>query len=297
MLASGGCGLIYGRSTMSMACTGSAASRAFQAGAKYGNAEFIQVHPTAIPGADKLRLMSESARGEGGRVWVPRKPQDPRRPATDSRSRALLLPRRALSEVRQPGAARHRHARDLQRLHARRAERRAGPAVRLPRRDAHSARDCSTASSAASWTSTRSSRASIRANVPMKIFPAVHYSMGGLWVDYEAHGRRRAGRRLAAQPADQHSRPVRHRRVRLPVSRRQPAGGQLAVELHLQRPDRGPGHRQPDRSRCQAAGGRAAGALVRQAPSASTRPTARPLLHRPGGGENPYLHPPGVGPA
>ena len=72
IVASGGCGLIYGRSTMSMACTGSAASRTFQAGAKYANAEFIQVHPTAIPGADKLRLMSESARGEGGRVWVPR---------------------------------------------------------------------------------------------------------------------------------------------------------------------------------------------------------------------------------
>ncbi len=82
IVASGGCGLIYGRSTMSMVCTGSAASRTFQAGAKYGNPEFIQVHPTAIPGADKLRLMSESARGEGGRVWVPRKPQDPR-PAKD----------------------------------------------------------------------------------------------------------------------------------------------------------------------------------------------------------------------
>jgi succinate dehydrogenase / fumarate reductase flavoprotein subunit len=72
ILATGGCGLIYGRSTMSMVCTGSAVSRAFQAGAKYGNPEFIQVHPTAVPGADKLRLMSESARGEGGRVWVPR---------------------------------------------------------------------------------------------------------------------------------------------------------------------------------------------------------------------------------
>jgi succinate dehydrogenase/fumarate reductase flavoprotein subunit len=59
-----------------MACNGSAASRCYQAGAKYGNGEFIQVHPTAIPGADKLRLMSESARGEGGRVWVPRTPQD-----------------------------------------------------------------------------------------------------------------------------------------------------------------------------------------------------------------------------
>src|SRR5438477_1989630 len=78
LVGSGGPGLIYGRSTMSMACTGSAASRCFQVGAKFGNGEFIQVHPTAIPGADKLRLMSESARGEGGRVWVPRKAQDTR---------------------------------------------------------------------------------------------------------------------------------------------------------------------------------------------------------------------------
>src|SRR5690606_40146303 len=81
VVASGGCGLIFGRSTMSVFCNGSAASRCVQAGAKYGNGEFIQVHPTAIPGADKLRLMSESARGEGGRVWVPRQPQDARDPS------------------------------------------------------------------------------------------------------------------------------------------------------------------------------------------------------------------------
>ncbi|MEO1974416.1 MAG: FAD-binding protein, partial [Pirellulaceae bacterium] len=80
VVASGGCGLIFGRSTMSMVCTGSAVSRSFQMGADYGNGEFIQVHPTAIPGADKLRLMSESARGEGGRVWVPSTPQDSRTP-------------------------------------------------------------------------------------------------------------------------------------------------------------------------------------------------------------------------
>jgi succinate dehydrogenase / fumarate reductase flavoprotein subunit len=49
-----------------------------QQGVDYANGEFIQVHPTAIPGEDKLRLMSESARGEGGRVWVPRNPQDKR---------------------------------------------------------------------------------------------------------------------------------------------------------------------------------------------------------------------------
>ena len=80
ILATGGCGLLFGRSTNSMACNGSAVSRAFQAGVRYANGEFVQVHPTAIPGADKLRLISESARGEGGRIWVPRKPHDPRPP-------------------------------------------------------------------------------------------------------------------------------------------------------------------------------------------------------------------------
>ena len=67
VVASGGCGAIYGRSTNSVACNGAAVSRVYQAGGRLGNAEFIQVHPTAIPGADKLRLISESARGEGGR--------------------------------------------------------------------------------------------------------------------------------------------------------------------------------------------------------------------------------------
>lgn len=80
VMATGGCGLVYGKSTNSIICTGAAAARCFQAGVWYGNPEMIQVHPTAIPGADKLRLMSESARGEGGRVWVPRKKGDTRRP-------------------------------------------------------------------------------------------------------------------------------------------------------------------------------------------------------------------------
>jgi len=80
VLATGGCGLVFGKSTMSVICTGGAASRCYQAGAIYGNPEFIQVHPTAIPGEDKCRLISESARGEGGRVWVPRKPGDSRAP-------------------------------------------------------------------------------------------------------------------------------------------------------------------------------------------------------------------------
>jgi succinate dehydrogenase / fumarate reductase, flavoprotein subunit len=72
ILATGGIGAIFGKSTNSVVCTGSAQSAVFQQGVYYANGEFIQVHPTSIPGEDKLRLMSESARGEGGRVWVPR---------------------------------------------------------------------------------------------------------------------------------------------------------------------------------------------------------------------------------
>ena len=78
VMASGGNGLVYGKSTLSVVCTGGAAARCMQAGAKYANPEMIQVHPTAIPGEDKCRLISESARGEGGRVWVPRAKGDKR---------------------------------------------------------------------------------------------------------------------------------------------------------------------------------------------------------------------------
>jgi succinate dehydrogenase / fumarate reductase flavoprotein subunit len=78
ILATGGIGAIFGKSTNSVVCTGSAQSAVFQQGVFYANGELVQVHPTTIPGEDKLRLMSESARGEGGRVWVPRTPGDKR---------------------------------------------------------------------------------------------------------------------------------------------------------------------------------------------------------------------------
>ncbi len=70
IVATGGPGIIFGRSTNSTINTGTAASELYQQGVYYANGEFIQIHPTAIPGDDKLRLMSESARGEGGRVWT-----------------------------------------------------------------------------------------------------------------------------------------------------------------------------------------------------------------------------------
>ncbi len=184
ILATGGCGLIYGRSTMSMACNGSAVSRAVQAGAKYANGEFIQVHPTAIPGADKLRLMSESARGEGGRVWVPRKPQDPRDPKQIPDSERYyfleerypkygnLVPRdiatREIFDVCvNDGLSvdKDQQAVYLDLTHIPRAEldRKLGGILHIYEKfQGVDPRD-----------------------VPMKIFPAVHYSMGGLWADYE----------------------------------------------------------------------------------------------------------------
>ncbi|WP_067933063.1 succinate dehydrogenase flavoprotein subunit [Alicyclobacillus kakegawensis] len=70
IMATGGLGMVFGKSTNSMINTGTALSALYQQGVYYANPEMIQVHPTAIPGDDKLRLMSESARGEGGRVWT-----------------------------------------------------------------------------------------------------------------------------------------------------------------------------------------------------------------------------------
>jgi succinate dehydrogenase / fumarate reductase flavoprotein subunit len=184
VVASGGCGLIYGRSTMSMACNGSAVSRCARAGAKYANAEFIQVHPTAIPGSDKLRLMSESARGEGGRVWVPRTPQDPRAPKSIPETERYyfleerypkygnLVPRDiATREIFNVcineglSVERERPCVYLDLTHIPREEldRKLGGILSIYEKfQGVDPRD-----------------------VPMKIFPAVHYSMGGMWADYE----------------------------------------------------------------------------------------------------------------
>jgi succinate dehydrogenase / fumarate reductase flavoprotein subunit len=187
VVASGGCGLIYGRSTMSMACNGSAVSRAFQAGAKYGNGEFVQVHPTAIPGADKLRLMSESARGEGGRVWVPTTGQDKRDPRDIPDAERYyfleerypeygnLVPRDiatreifdiCVNEGLSVEAERQCVYLDLTHIERSELDRKLGGILEIYEKfQGVDPRDH-----------------------PMKIFPAVHYTMGGLWVDYEKSG-------------------------------------------------------------------------------------------------------------
>ena len=182
IFCTGGIGAIFGRSTNSVVCTGSAQSALFQQGVDYANGEFIQVHPTSIPGEDKLRLMSESARGEGGRVWVPRSKGDKRSPSSIPESERLyfleekypaygnLVPRdiatREIFQVCLDGmgiGGENQVYLDVTHIPAETLERKLGAILEIyemfvgddPK------------------------------HVPMRIFPGVHYSMGGLWVDYE----------------------------------------------------------------------------------------------------------------
>ncbi|WP_010651081.1 succinate dehydrogenase flavoprotein subunit [Oceanobacillus massiliensis] len=169
IFATGGPGIIFGKSTNSMINTGSAASILYQQGAKYANGEFIQIHPTAIPGDDKLRLMSESARGEGGRIWTYKDGEpwyflEEKYPAYGN-----LVPRDIATReifdvcVNQKLGINGENMvyLDLSHKDAKELDIKLGGIIEIyekfvgedPRK------------------------------VPMKIFPAVHYSMGGLWVD------------------------------------------------------------------------------------------------------------------
>lgn len=182
IMATGGPGMVFGKSTNSQTCTGSAVSACYQQGALYANGEFIQVHPTSIPGEDKLRLMSESARGEGGRVWVPKANGDKRNPTEipdlerwyflEEKYPAYgnLVPRdiatREIFQVCMEGhgvGGENQVYLDLTHIPAEMLTRKLGAILEIyemfvgddPR------------------------------HVPMRIFPGVHYSMGGLWVDYD----------------------------------------------------------------------------------------------------------------
>jgi succinate dehydrogenase / fumarate reductase flavoprotein subunit len=199
IVASGGCGTIYGRSTMSIACNGSAASRCFQQGAKYANGEFIQVHPTAVPGADKLRLMSESARGEGGRVWVPRTPQDPRPPKQiPENDRYYFL------EDRYPKYG-NLVPRDIATREIFDVCTNEGLSVERDRLCVyldltHIPRAVLDVKLGGILSIYEKFQGVDPRDEPMKIFPAVHYSMGGLWCDYE---RTAAGGLAPASPRNQ----------------------------------------------------------------------------------------------
>lgn len=169
MFCTGGPGLVYGKSTNSVSCTGYANAQLYIQGAHYANGEFIQIHPTAIPGADKLRLMSESARGEGGRVWVYKDgkpyyfleewyPSYGNLVPRDVASRAI---HKAVYELGLGIDGKPMVYLDLSHKPAEFLDRKLGGIMEIyekfvgedPRK------------------------------VPMRIFPGVHYSMGGIWID------------------------------------------------------------------------------------------------------------------
>jgi succinate dehydrogenase / fumarate reductase flavoprotein subunit len=185
VMATGGCGMLFGRSTMSVICTGGAASRCYQAGATYANPEFVQVHPTAIPGEDKCRVISESARGEGARLWVPRQPDDLRATGDIPESDRWyfleeryprfgnLVPRdiatREIFQICQDG---HGIAH--------------GNAVYLDLRDEvkRIGREAVRKKLAGILEIYEKFVGADPLSEPMRIFPAVHYSMGGLWTGF-----------------------------------------------------------------------------------------------------------------
>lgn len=170
ILATGGPGIIFGKTTNSVINTGTAASAVYQQGVTYANGEFIQIHPTAIPGDDKLRLMSESARGEGGRIWTYKdgKPWyflEEKYPAYGNLVPRDIATREIFSvcvDDKLGINGENMVYLDLSHKDPKELDVKLGGIIEIyekfmgddPRK------------------------------IPMKIFPAVHYSMGGMWVDY-----------------------------------------------------------------------------------------------------------------
>ena len=171
LLATGGPGIVFGKSTNSLVNTGSAAAAAYQQGAYYANGEFIQVHPTAIPGPDKLRLVSESIRGEGGRLWVPHDgrpwyfleewyPAYGNLVPRDIATRAIF---KVVYEMGLGVGGQPMVYLDVSHLDPAMLERKVGGVLEIYEKFV----------------------GEDPTKVPMKIFPGMHYSMGGLWVDYD----------------------------------------------------------------------------------------------------------------
>jgi len=188
-LATGGPGIIFGKSTNSVINTGTAAAAAYRQGACYANGEFIQVHPTAIPGADKLRLISESVRGEGGRVWVPRDAKEQRRGRdVPEKDRDYFL------ENKYPGygnlVPRDIASRELFQkcFHENRGvynSKSAKNELEVYLDVTHLPKDLLEKKLAGVLEIYEKFVGEDPYENPMRIFPAVHYSMGGLWVDFE----------------------------------------------------------------------------------------------------------------
>lgn len=189
VLATGGYGNAYYLSTNAMASNCGAAWKAYKKGAGFANPCFTQIHPTCIPvhgdNQSKLTLMSESLRNDG-RVWVPKTVGDKRHPndiPEDERDYYLeriypsfgnLVPRDVAS----------RNAK--MQVDAGKGVGETGVAVYLDFRDAikRDGKDVIAAKYGNLFEMYQRITDQNPYEVPMMIYPAVHYTMGGLWVDY-----------------------------------------------------------------------------------------------------------------
>lgn len=188
VFATGGPGLIFKKSTNSTFCTGAANGRLYMQGMRYANGEFIQIHPSAIPGHDKLRLISESVRGEGGRIWVPgdssksiKAPNGEMIPCGRTGEPWYFL------EEMYPGygnlVSRDVGAREVLRVCELGMGIEGQMQVYL---DVRHLSEEKLHKLEAVLDIYRKFMGEDPRHVPMKIFPAVHYSMGGAWVDWPA---------------------------------------------------------------------------------------------------------------
>ncbi|HJQ47771.1 MAG TPA: fumarate reductase/succinate dehydrogenase flavoprotein subunit [Amycolatopsis sp.] len=190
VLATGGYGNVFHLSTNAKGCNTTAIWRAYRRGALFANPCFTQIHPTCIPVSgehqSKLTLMSESLRNDG-RVWVPESPHDERPPrGIPEAERDYFLERRypAFGNL-VPRDIASRAVKAV--CDAGRGLGVGGLGVYLDFADAldRLGRDGVEAKYGNLFTMYARITGEDPYRVPMRIFPAVHYTMGGLWVDYD----------------------------------------------------------------------------------------------------------------
>jgi len=190
VLATGGYGRAFFLSTNAMGCNVTATWRAHKRGALFANPCYTQIHPTCIPvhgdQQSKLTLMSESLRNDG-RIWVPKKADDVGKPARDipDEDRDYYLERKYPSFGNlSPRDISSRSAKEV--CDDGRGVGHGGRGVYLDFRDAIERLGKETISARYGNLFDMYERITGENpyEVPMRIYPASHYTMGGLWVDY-----------------------------------------------------------------------------------------------------------------
>lgn len=189
ILATGGYGMAYYLSTNAINSNASAIWKAHKKGAFFGNPCYVQIHPTCIPRSgdyqSKLTLMSESLRNDG-RVWVPKKKGDKRPPnEIPEEERDYYLERRYPTFGNMvPRDVASRNAKMV--CDEGRGVGETGMAVYLDFRDAirEFGRETIEERYGNLFEMYKLITGEDGYEVPMRIYPAVHYTMGGLWVDY-----------------------------------------------------------------------------------------------------------------